>query len=165
MLSRDQTKPLTGRTVFLWLAAFFGIVLAVNGVMAKLAIDTLPGTEIDSGYSASLAYNSEITAAHDQQARGWQVAAHIERYSDGHASVKLEARDGNGAPVTGVAFSALLERPTDNRADRSIVLFENANGVYRGDIYNVMPGQWDLVLVAKRSAHRLFRSKNRVVLQ
>jgi nitrogen fixation protein FixH len=165
MLSRDQTKPLTGRTVFLWLVAFFGIVLVVNGVMAKLAIDTLPGTEVDSAYSASLAYNSEITAAHDQEERGWQVAAHIERYSDGHASIKLQAHDGNGAPITGMAFSALLERPTDKRADRFIALIDNGNGVYRGDAYDVTPGQWDMVLVAERNAHRLFRSKNRVVLR
>ena len=125
----------------------------------KLAIDTLPGTEVDSAYSASLAYNSEITAAHDQEERSWQVTAHIERYPDGHVSVKLQARDGNGAPITGMVFSALLKRPTDKRADRFIALIDNGNGVYRGDAYDVMPGQWDMVLVAERNAHRLFRSE------
>ena len=165
MLRRDQANPLTNRTVFLWLAAFFGVVFAVNGVMMKLAIDTLPGTEVDSAYRASLAYNSEISAAHDQDARGWRVAGHLERDPDGHASVKFEARDGNGAPVTGIAFSARLERPTDKRADRLIVLVENASGVYRGEAYDVASGQWDLVLVGVRGADRLFRSKNRVVLK
>ena len=36
------------------LVAFFGVVIGVNLVMMRLAIKTLPGTEVDSAYSASL---------------------------------------------------------------------------------------------------------------
>ena len=164
MSQPHQAKPLTGRMVFLGLIAFFGIDLAVNGLLAKLAIDTLPGTEVASAYSASLAYNSEIKAAHDQEARGWRVVGHVERDASGHARIEVEARDVNGAPVTGIEFSAQLERPTDKRADRFVALRENAGGVYRGDADGVPPGQWDLVLVAERDARRLYLSKNRMVL-
>ncbi len=42
-------KPLTGRTVFVLLVAFFGCsVIGVNLVMMKLAIQTLPGTEVEA---------------------------------------------------------------------------------------------------------------------
>ena len=44
-------KPLTGRKVLFMLVAFFGVVIAVNVIMAKLAIQTLPGTEVDSAYT------------------------------------------------------------------------------------------------------------------
>ena len=47
-------SPLTGRKVLLMLVAFFGVVIGVNVIMMKLAIQTLPGTEVDSAYSASL---------------------------------------------------------------------------------------------------------------
>jgi nitrogen fixation protein FixH len=47
-------KPLTGGKVLLMLVAFFGVVFGVNFTMANLAIKTLPGTEVDSAYSASL---------------------------------------------------------------------------------------------------------------
>ena len=49
----------------------------------RLAIQTLPGTEVDSAYSASLAYESEIAAAHDQNQRNWKVDARVERSRDG----------------------------------------------------------------------------------
>ena len=79
-MSRTQPpKPLTGRKVFFMLVAFFGVVIGVNMVMMRLAIQTLPGTEVDSAYSASLAYEKEIAAARDQNARNWKVDAHVER--------------------------------------------------------------------------------------
>src|SRR5665811_2579862 len=90
-------KPLTGRMVLFMLVAFFGVVFGVNFLMMKLAIDTLPGTEVDSAYSASLAYEKEIAAAHDQDARAWKVNAHVQRGTDGGATVQVEARDNKGA--------------------------------------------------------------------
>ena len=70
-------KPLTGGKVLSMLVAFFGVVIGVNMIMMQLAIQTLPGTEVDSAYTASLAYEREIAAAHDQNARNWKVDAHV----------------------------------------------------------------------------------------
>src|SRR3954462_12552761 len=100
----SSPQPLTGRKVLFMLVAFFGVVVGVNLIMMKLAIQTLPGTEVDSAYSASLAYESEITAAHDQNARNWKVDAHIGRDSAGDATVQLEARDNEGTPMSGLKF-------------------------------------------------------------
>src|SRR5436305_14060170 len=102
--SSVSPKPLTGRKVLLMLVAFFGVVIGVNMIMMKLAIQTLPGTEVDSAYSASLAYESEIAAAHDQNARNWKVDARIGRDSGGGATVQVEARDKYGMPVSGLKF-------------------------------------------------------------
>src|SRR5260370_1125597 len=91
-MNRPQAaRPLTGRLVFVLLVAFFGVVIGVNLVMMKLAIQTLPGTEVDSAYSASLAYEGEIAAAHDQNARNWEVNAHVQRDPEGGATVQVEA--------------------------------------------------------------------------
>lgn len=95
-------KKLTGRTVFVCLLAFFGVVIGINLLMMKLAMDTLPGTEVDSAYRASLAFNSDIAAARAQDRRGWRVNAHVERSADGIAVVALEARDRAGAPLSGI---------------------------------------------------------------
>src|SRR6478752_1895278 len=111
-----STKPLTGTKVFLMLVAFFGLVIGVNVTMMKLAIATLPGTDVDSPYAAGLTYEHEISAAHDQAARKWKVNAHIERRNDGGAMVQVEARDANGQPISGLKFDGRLERPTDKRA-------------------------------------------------
>jgi nitrogen fixation protein FixH len=157
-------KPLTGRKVLFMLAAFFGVVIGVNLIMMKLAILTLPGTDVDSAYSASLAYENEIAAAHDQNARNWQVDAHIERAPDGGAMLQVDARDHQGRPMSGLKFKGRFERPTDRRADQPVTLAETGVGIYRGSAPQIAPGQWDLVLEGDTAGRRMFLSKNRVLL-
>src|SRR5262249_27469984 len=156
---------LTGRTVLLSILAFFAVIIGVNVTMMTLAIKTLPGTEVDNAYGAGLAYNREISAAQTQDARGWRVAAHVERKPDGHGSIDIEAHDASGSPLTGLAFSARLSRPTDQRADHRIALTERERGVYRGTAENVSAGQWDLVIEADRGSERVFLSRNRLLLR
>lgn len=157
-------RPITGRTVFVAMVAFFGVVIGINVVMMKLAMDTLPGTDVDSAYRGSLAYGSEIKAAHDQNLREWHVNAHIARQADGQATLSVDAHDKNGVPLRGLVFSGRLERPTDKRADRLIVLEGGEGGSYRGSASGVTPGQWNLILESDADGKRVFLSKNRVVL-
>ena len=165
MASRsDRSKPLTGRMVLAMLLGFFGTVIGVNVYMMKMAISTLPGTDVDSAYTASLGYEKEIAAARDQEARRWQVEAHIERGASGAAVVQVNARDASGNPLSGVKFQGRLERPADKRADQEVELAEIGIGFYRGTAEAIAPGQWDLVLEGDSSGRRLFLSKNRVLL-
>jgi nitrogen fixation protein FixH len=157
-------KPLTGTKVFLMLVAFFGLVIGVNVTMMKLAIATLPGTDVDSPYAAGLTYEREIMAAHDQAARKWQVDARIQRSADGGATLQVEARDAGGRPMTGLKFQGRLERPTDKRADLPVELAEVGIGIYRGNVAAVAPGQWNLVLEGDARGQRMFMSRNRVIL-
>jgi len=164
MSTHISERPLTGRKVLAMLITFFGVVIGVNVTMAKLAIKTLPGTEVDSAYTASLGYEKEILAARDQSARNWKVDAHIERLAGGAALLQVEARDRDGRPVTGLKFQGRFERPTDKRADLAIALAEVGIGIYRGRLDAVAPGQWDLVLEGDNASGRMFLSKNRVLL-
>ena len=162
--SSISPKPLTGGKVLAMLIAFFAIVIGVNVIMMKLAILTLPGTEVDSAYTASLGYEKEIAAARDQNARRWRVDADIRRGADGGATVQLEARDDSGRPMTGLKFQGRFERPTDKRADLPVELAEVGIGIYRGDTPSIAPGQWDLVIEGDKAGQRMFLSKNRVLL-
>ena len=133
-MSRTPTAKdrMTGRKVLFMLVAFFGVVIGVNMIMMRLAIQTLPGTEVDSAYSASLAYEKEIAAARDQSARNWKVDAHVERSGQGGATLQVEARDSDGRPMSGLKFQGRFERPTDRRADLPVALAEVGIGIYRG---------------------------------
>jgi nitrogen fixation protein FixH len=157
-------KPLTGGKVLLILVAFFGVVIGVNMVMMRFAIQTLPGTEVDSAYSASLAYEKEIATARDQSARNWKVDAHVERSGQGGATLQVEARDNSGRPMSGLKFLGRFERPIDRRADLPVDLAEVGIGVYRGSAPAIASGQWDLVLEGVAAGQRLFLSRNRVLL-
>lgn len=165
-LSADKAvAPLTGRAVLIWLLAFFGVIITVNMIMMKLAAETLPGTEVDSAYRASLAYQSEIAAAREQSERDWRVTADVVRTEDGLVRVNVIARDRQGVPVSRTAFAATLARPADKRADRSVALTADGAGVYHGVLQHVSAGQWDLTIEASDAGGRVFRSIHRVVLQ
>lgn len=164
-MNRAQSqKPLTGRKVLLMIVAFFAVVIGVNLVMMQLAIRTLSGTEVDSAYSASLAYEKEIATARAQGARNWKVDAHVERSGQSGATLQVEARDDSGRPMSGLKFQGRFERPTDRRADLPVELAEVGIGIYRGSASAIAPGQWDLVLEAASAGQRLFLSRNRVLL-
>ena len=159
-----RTKPLTGGKVLFMLLAFFGVVIGVNMIMMRLAIQTLPGTDVDSAYSASLVYQREIAAAQDQNGRNWKVDARIQRGADGGVTLRVEARDGSGKPVSGLRFQGRFERPTDRRADQTMAFAETGSGIYRSRAPLIAPGQWDFVLEGDAAGQRMFLSKNRVVL-
>jgi nitrogen fixation protein FixH len=162
--SKLPVRPINGRFVFIAVVAFFTIVISVNVVMMRFAIATLPGTEVDSAYSASLAYQKEIQTAEQQNGRNWKVDAHIERIADGIARLTLDAKTPDGKPLAGLSVFGRLERPTDRRADRAFDISEKGGGSYAGVARGVAAGQWDFVIEADRDGQRLFLSRNRVVL-
>ena len=164
MISASTSRPVTGRLVLILIVSFFAVVIGVNGVMMRLAIMTLPGTEVDSAYAASLAYEREIQAADQQDRRQWKVDAHIERQADGSARLSVDTRTRDGAVLSGMHLSGRLERPTDRRADQTFDITELGAGRYRGAAQGVAAGQWDLVIEAGRDGQRLFLSRNRVIL-
>ncbi|MCA1395645.1 FixH family protein [Bradyrhizobium sp. BRP56] len=162
--SNQVTWPITGRFVLIAILAFFSVVIGANLVMMRFAIVTLPGTEVDSAYRASLAYQREIISARQQNERNWQVQVYIHRQSDGEAELAIEALDRLGAPLAGMNFVARLERPVDRRADRAIDVSQANAGIYRGSASGVAVGQWDLVIEGDDDGRRMFLSKNRIVL-
>jgi nitrogen fixation protein FixH len=164
MSQTQPSRPITGRMVFFMMVAFFGVVIGVNLLMMRLAIQTLPGTEVDSAYSASLAYQKEIATAQAQSARNWKVEAHVERSGQGGAALRVEAKDASGRPMSGLKFQGRFERPTDRRADQPVTLAEVGIGIYRGSAESIASGQWDLVLEGIAGGQRLFLSRNRVRL-
>ena len=164
MPTRNSERQLTGRKVLAILIAFFGVVIGVNATMMRLAIATLPGTEVDSAYSEGLAYEKEIAAARDQSRRNWKVDAHIERHADSTAALDILAKAPDGTPLAGLLLSGRLERPTDRRADQIFEIAEGGGGSYRGTAHGVVPGLWDLVIEADSAGKRMFLSRNRVVL-
>ncbi|WP_298252946.1 FixH family protein [Bradyrhizobium sp.] len=164
MARSSAPRQITGRFVLIAVVSFFAVVISVNAVMMRLAIATLPGTEVDSAYSASLAYQREIRAAHQQSERNWKVDAHVERSADGTTRLNVDAKAQDGSSLAGLSVFGRLERPTDRRADHVFEVSESGGGGYRGMAHGVTAGQWDLVIEADRAGKRLFLSRNRVVL-
>jgi nitrogen fixation protein FixH len=157
-----QPRPITGRTVLLWLLAFFGVVFAVNGVMIHEALSTLSGVDTDSAYQAGLQYEREVALAKAQDARHWRVDAKVTPAANG-ARLDITAHDAAGRPLSGLDAAAIFERPTDRRLDEDVALVADGAGRFHGSAA-LAAGQWDLVIEFSRRGEQLFRSRNRVVL-
>lgn len=156
-------RQLTGRTVLFCLLGFFGTVTAVNAIMIREAVTTFGGLETSSAYKEGQKFDREIAAARAQDSRQWRVSANVRRSGDA-ALLDIDVRDAAGAALAGLTASAELHRPTDAREDHTVSLSESAPGHFTGTAA-AAAGQWDVLIEFSRGAERMFRSRNRVVLQ
>lgn len=97
----------TGRHMALIFACGFGIVIAVNLVMASVAVGSFHGTVVDNSYVASQNFNDWMAKAETSRALGWEVSA--ERQADGRIALVT-----SGVPE-GAAITAFAERPLGAR--------------------------------------------------
>jgi nitrogen fixation protein FixH len=161
---QKPVRNLTGRHVLFWLAAFFAVVFAVNGVLVRAAISTFGGVETISSYKAGLQFEHEMAVAERQDALHWQVSGKLTRDGAGQAVLDVTARDANGAALVGLTTDARLAHPADERLDRAIPVRAVAAGVFHGQVA-AQPGQWDLIVDLYRGSERVFRSQSRVTLR
>jgi nitrogen fixation protein FixH len=181
----DSGGKLTGWHVLAMLVTFFGVMFVANGFLVYYALGTFSGVVTDSSYQASQHYNLDIAAARAQQLRNWQVAAEAKRDADGLVAVRINARDADGNPISGVDFRATLQRPTSRQEDRPVDLTPSVGeaGVYTGTARNVPLGQWELVIdadtanssqaiadqhdarAAEGAAPHLFESESRIIFR
>jgi nitrogen fixation protein FixH len=162
--SARAPRQITGRMVLFCLLGFFGVVFAVNGVLIHAALSTFSGLDTESSYQAGRKFEHEVTLAKQQDAQHWHVSAKLTPAADGSERVDIEARDAGGQLLTGIEATAVFERPTDRRLDRTVEVKMDSPGRYHGNA-DLSAGQWDLVIELSRQDERAFRSINRVVLR
>lgn len=160
----DERRQVTGRTVLVWLVAFFAVVAGVNAVMITAAVSTFGGVETVNAYQAGLAFATEEAAAQAQEARHWRVSAKLRPQPGGTVAIELSADDTTDRPLRGLDARVALIHPANRRLDRSIAMQADGPGHFRGNAA-AAPGQWDLVIDLARDGRRLFRSKERISLR
>lgn len=138
-MAEAKKRELTGRKVLAITVASFGIIIAVNVVMAWYAVETFPGLEVENSYVASQDFNRRLR---EQQSLGWTTDAEL---IGGHLIVRILGADGQPAPVASI--TAILGRPTTEREDTTPELrFEG--GAFVSDV-DVDYGNWDLRIDAR----------------
>lgn len=124
---------LRGRHVGAIFVAGFGIIIAVNILLAVKAVGTFPGLEVANSYVASQSFDARRKA---QQALGWTAQA---QYQGGVLQLRVLDRDGTPAPIRNL--TAHVGRPTEARDDIALALdakgravVDLARGLWRLDI-------------------------------
>lgn len=144
-----MARELTGRHVLIITLAAFGVIIAVNVVMAVLAVGSFPGLEVKNSYVASQQFDRQRQA---QQGLGWTAKAGY----DGR-ELSIEILDKQGRPPIMRDFSATIGRPTHKRADVTPD-FQVAGGVYRAPL-DLEPGTWNIHVQAVAEDGTQFRQR------
>lgn len=118
-----MTRPFTGRHMATILVAFFGVVIAVNLLMARLASGTFGGVVVENSYVASQHFNRWLDRAADEKALGWKAAT--VREADGRLAVTLSGvRDD-------AEVSAIARHPLGREPDRVLAFTPLGEGRFR----------------------------------
>jgi nitrogen fixation protein FixH len=148
MTTETQGAVINGKHVLFALFGLFGIVIAVNVVFVTLALGTFTGVTTVNPYQEGLAYNQVLAARHAQRDLGWKAAIDYGGADDGNERVTVALNDAAGRPVTGLALSGSLKRPTQAGMDQDLTWEEAVPGRYQAALALPARGNWDLVVSA-----------------
>lgn len=142
-------RQLTGRHVLAIFLGAFGVIVAVNLLLAWQAIRTFPGLEVQNSYVASQGFNTRLA---NQNRLGWQTRVEV---VGGELRLLIDGPDGRPAEVA--SLTAILGRPTHTRED-TVPVFERMLGGFAAPV-ELSPGNWNLRLVATAPDGTEFRQR------
>ncbi|MCX7668748.1 MAG: FixH family protein [Anaerolineae bacterium] len=144
-------RQLTGRHVLMICLAFFGVIIAVNVLLAVKAVSTFPGLEVENSYVASQTFDADRAA---QQALGWELA---KSYDAERGELRLTFTDARGFAAPVRALKVLVGRPTDATDDR-YPDFTELGGSFVAPL-RLAPGKWMLHVEARAADGTSFRQR------
>jgi len=148
----------TGRHMLFAMVGFFGVVIAVNVLMASLAGRSWTGLAVKNAYVASQHYNEVLEQARLQSELGWTSSLEVES-----GRPVLMVRDRRGDPVAGLAVTARFERTTHEGEDAVMRMAEQELGRYVA-ADRLRPGLW-LARVETERANARYRRELRLVVK
>lgn len=135
----DMTE-LTGRHVLAVTCSAFGVIIAVNMLLAYQAIATFPGLEVKNSYVASQGFDARRRA---QEALGWTLS---HGYDSEAGRISVALTDAKGAPAALGSITVLIGRATE-AGDDSRPAMTFVNGRWQGDVV-LAAGNWMLKVEA-----------------
>lgn len=144
--------------------AFFGAVVAANGVMIYFAATTFSGVDERALYKRGTSYNEVLAAARDQAALGWTADLSHAALGGTVGRLHLRVVDSLGQPVEGAAVVAIAKRPTTAQYDFRFALEPDGAGGYVAEVAWPVPGVWDVKLGVEAGGRR-FQHDERLVVR
>ncbi|MGI9373457.1 MAG: FixH family protein [Hyphomicrobiales bacterium] len=151
-------KEFTGKHMLLLISTFFGVIIAVNLVLAYFAVGTWTGLVVGNSYVASQHFNEELAEGRRMKKLGWRGSLNHDV-----KGITFRLQGKNGEALAGLSVQAMLKRPTHEQEDTSIQLVETAPGSYVA-AQKLAPGIWDVDVVAVDAQEQSFRNIYRVTV-
>ena len=155
MSMASTQKEIKGGHVLAMLLAFFGVIIAVNMVMAYFANSTWSGLVVKNGYVASQDFNANLAKAKAQEALGWDVGFTFDK-----SSVKVTFTDAKGAKIDNLDLAGRLQRTVTDKEDQQLTFGWMGSGIYSAPA-RLAPGLWEVEIDGKGDGvadyHKIFR--------
>ena len=149
----------TGRHMLLVMLGFFGVVIAVNVVMAIAASVTWSGLVVQNSYVASQEFQAKRDALDRQKALGWAAS-----FSYAPGSARFTIRDGAGNPVELGTVTLTLNRPVGTKDDQALTLERAPDGGYAAAV-DLSSGVWEVLITADATAQGPFEFHQRITVE
>lgn len=147
----------TGRKMAIVMFSFFGVIIAVNLLMAYKAVSTFPGLEVKNSYVASQHFDTNRAA---QRALGWTLTPD---YDAAENRLYLSFTDAQGNPATLSDLSVLVGRTTEAKDDQR-PQFTRAAGLWTAPL-DLAPGRWLLRVEARSAEGTLFAQRISILVE
>ncbi len=151
-MSKANQRAFTGWHMATILVAFFGVVIAVNLVNARVAGATFGGVVVENSYVASQQFNDWLDEAKSENALGWGAVTTWR--PDGRLVVALR-----GVPA-GAVVKAMARHPLGRVPDRSLTFERIGEGRFLSN--QALPdGRWAVRLTVA-AQDRVWRQVERL---
>lgn len=140
-------RRFTGWHMFAILCAFFGVVIAVNVTMARLAARSFGGEVVENSYVASQKFNGWLDEAKAERALGWRAVP--SRLPDGRVAIALD-----GVAARAASVSAVARHPLGLASDIPLTFAVGSDGRMVSS-QRLPAGRWDLRIEVDAAGHRV----------
>jgi nitrogen fixation protein FixH len=158
---------LTGRHVLFAFIAFFAVVIAVDIVFVRLAVQSFPGEQVEKSYYQGLQYNDVLDAKEQQSQTGWRMQLLTTPEVGQEANFEVRLVDREGAPVYGAEIVGEIVRPTTQTGRQTFAFYPRRNGVYRASLSEIDRGAWDFSVTATKPQldETAFNARSRIIIE
>ncbi len=131
---------------------FLVVFLSANFVFIYLAFKQPPNLVVDNFYERGKAYAMKEAALEDEAKLGWSgvIMAPAESRVNQRQPYEVLIQGKNSAGLNLDSVTLFAYRPSDMKEDFSVPMNQMSAGRYGADIAFDLPGNWDLIVEAKR---------------
>nr|WP_314442421.1 FixH family protein [uncultured Sphingomonas sp.] len=138
-----MARRFTGLHMTALLCGFFGVVIAVNLLMASFAVRTFGGVVVENSYVASQRYNEWLVEARRQDQLGWTVKPSLD---DGrHVTLSTS--------IVGAEASGVASHPLGRQGD--VTLRFHRDGQQLVSDRALPAGRWHVRLTVRRAGEQV----------
>ncbi|EPF79227.1 hypothetical protein L271_01736 [Brucella abortus 01-0065] len=138
---------------------FFGVIIAVNLLMAYNAIHSWSGLVVQNTYVASQEFNDKAKTGKEQAALNWQSKP---AYENGVFTWKLADHNGKAVAMTGGTVD--FKRPVGDAHDTKVTLTVREPGILTAPL-ELGEGAWIMEVNADAGLEDLYRHIIRVLVK